>query len=74
MDTGTLQFALGAVVVAMLVMLYELRASLAPPVCGECPHCRAIVLERARRDEDLQTWYARKHGLEVDDEDELRRR
>jgi hypothetical protein len=74
MDTGILQIALLAAIVAIVVSVYELRASLSPAVCSECPHCRSAAAERQRRDQELQDWYARKHGLDLDDEDDRQRR
>jgi hypothetical protein len=60
-----------ALFVAIVVTAFELRASLAPASCAECPHCRALAEERERRDRELQTWYARSNHL--DDEDDDRR-
>lgn len=74
MDTGILQAALLAAIVAIVVTVYELRASLAPAECSECPHCRNVAAERRRRDAELQDWYARKHGLDLDDDDDRQRR
>jgi hypothetical protein len=53
----------------------ELRSSLEPVTCAECPHCRQVIATRqrdaedeARRQADLRTWHARRNGVE-DDED-----
>jgi hypothetical protein len=72
MDTTLLQAAAVAAFLAIGVMAYELRASLAPPSCPDCPHCRAIAEERKQRDRELATWYARQHGLDSDEDDDRR--
>lgn len=74
MDIGLLQLALVAAIVALIVTFYELRASLAPASCSECPHCRALATERAERERELQTWYARERGLDRDDDENRRPR
>lgn len=74
MDIGILQLALVSAIVALIVTFYEMRASLAPATCAECPHCRAAATERAQRERELQTWYAREHGLDSDDDEDRRRR
>jgi hypothetical protein len=74
MDANVLQLALFAAVVAMVLTLYELRASLAPATCRECPHCRQLAAEKQRRDEELQRWYARENGLDPDDDEDRPRR
>ena len=65
--------ALVALIVAMLITAYELHASLTPISCNECPHCRDVAAERKARELELQTWYARTHGLDGDDDDDDRR-
>ncbi|HEY7590236.1 MAG TPA: hypothetical protein VH723_04540 [Candidatus Limnocylindrales bacterium] len=57
----------------------ELRSSLQPATCSECPHCRTLLdarrreaEEEARRQAELRTWYARRHGLEDDNPDRSR--
>jgi hypothetical protein len=73
MDTSLLlPTALVALFVAILVTAYEMRLSLAPASCDECPHCRDLAAERAQRELDLQTWYARSHGLDGDEDDDRR--
>jgi hypothetical protein len=73
MDTTSfLPIALVALFVAMLITAYEMRLSLAPASCAECPHCRALAAEREERERELQTWYARTHGLDGDDDDDRR--
>jgi hypothetical protein len=64
--------ALSALAIAMIVTAYEMRASLAPATCAECPHCKAIAAERERRERELETWYAKRNGLDVDDDDDRR--
>lgn len=58
-----------ALFVAILLTAYEMRASLRPTSCPECPHCKAAIADRARREHELETWYARSHGLDDDDDD-----
>jgi hypothetical protein len=73
MDTSLLlPMALIALFVAILITAYEMRLSLAPTTCDECPHCRALAAERAQEELDLQTWYAHTHGLDGDDDDDRR--
>jgi hypothetical protein len=55
----------------------ELRSSLEPAVCAECPHCRQAAMDRQRdveaeerRQNELRSWYARRHAS--DDEDDRR--
>jgi hypothetical protein len=73
MDTSLLlPAALVALFVAILVTAYEMRLSLAPASCEECPHCQDLAAERAQRELDLQSWYARSHGLDGDDDDDRR--
>jgi hypothetical protein len=77
MDTAIFPLVLVALVVGMASTWHELRSSLEPSTCSECPHCRDLVaqrrhaaLESARRQAELRMWYARKNGL--DDEDDKR--
>jgi hypothetical protein len=72
MDTSLLPAAAIAAFAAIGVMAYELRASLAPPSCPDCPHCQALAEDRAQRERELATWYARKHGLDGDEDDDRR--
>jgi hypothetical protein len=58
-----------ALLVAIVITAFEMRASLAPSSCPECPHCRALAEERERRDRELQTWYARSQQLDDEDDD-----
>jgi hypothetical protein len=78
MDPAIVPLVLVALVAAMYSTWQELRASLQPGTCTECPHCRDLVAQRkhaavedARRQAELRTWYARRHG--ADDEDDKRR-
>jgi hypothetical protein len=55
----------------------ELRNSLQPVTCAECPHCRQIIATRQRKAEDerrrqaeLSSWYAKRHGLDDRDDDD----
>lgn len=74
MDTTLLlPAALVALFVAILVTTYEMRISLAPASCGECPHCRNLAADRTQRELELKTWYARTHGIEGEDHDDDRR-
>jgi hypothetical protein len=77
MDTSIVPLVLVALVAGMVGTWHELRASLEPAACTECPHCRdrkaaqlAAEQEHVRRQAELRSWYARRNGL--DDEDERR--
>jgi hypothetical protein len=50
------------------VTLYDMGASLRPAACPECRHCRELAEESARRQEALTQEYARRHGLDDDDD------
>jgi hypothetical protein len=65
-----LPLALIAAFVAMLVTSFEMRASLTPASCSECPHCRQLAEVRQQRELELQKQYARSHGLDSKDDDE----
>lgn len=67
-----LPMALVLLFVAILVTVYEMRVSLAPASCAECPHCQAIAAERVRREHELETRYARSHGYDIDKDDDRR--
>jgi hypothetical protein len=70
MDPTLLQpLGLVAVVVAMIVTLYEMGTALKPATCPECTHCRTIAEEEARTQERLAREYARRVGLEDEDDD-----
>jgi hypothetical protein len=61
-----------ALFVAIVVTAYELRTSLQPDSCPECPHCQALAAERERRDRELQTEYARSKRIDADEDDDRR--
>jgi hypothetical protein len=71
---GTMLQPLGivALVVAMIVTLYEMGVSLRPATCPECPHCRQRAEEAARLQERLSQEYARRNGLDIDDDEDGR--
>jgi hypothetical protein len=75
MDPAIAPLLLVALGVAIWSTWKELRSSLQPAACAECPHCRALLDQRrrlaedeARRQAELRTWYARRHGLEDEDD------
>ena len=77
MDVSIVPLVLVALVAAMASTWLELRNSLKPAFCDECPHCRSIrERERheaeveARRQRELGTWYARKNGLDDGEDDD----
>ena len=74
MDALILPLALIAVAIAIAVTLYEMGQSLRPAACPECGHCRAIAEHEARTQERLTREYARRVGLEDDEDDEDDRR
>ena len=75
-DSAIVPLLLVALVAAMYSTWQELRASLQPATCSECPHCRdqlaareAAAREQARRQADLRGSYARRTGAEERDDD-----
>jgi hypothetical protein len=71
MEGSTIQVVgLIALAVAMVMTLFEMRMSLQPDACAECPHCQARKEAERRLQEDLARQYARRHGLDRDDEDD----
>jgi len=79
MDSAIVPLILVALVVAMYSTWQELRASLQPATCTECPHCRDLVAARraaatedARRQTELRTWYARRNGGDDNRDDDRR--
>ena len=64
----TQPFTLIALAAAIVVTAYEMRTALEPVHCPECPHCRADAIEREARQHDLQEQYARRHGMDDDDD------
>jgi hypothetical protein len=71
-QTMLLPMALVALFVAFIVTAFEMRLSLTPDSCPECPHCRERAAEQAARQRELDGAYARSHGLDRDDEDDRR--
>jgi hypothetical protein len=73
MDVSMLQpLGLGAVIVAMIVTLYDMRVALRPATCPECRHCQARAEEEARLQDHLAREYARRNGLDIDEDDDRR--
>ena len=60
--------ALGALLVAMIVTAYDMRASLRPAACPECGHCREVAAREAALQEQLAREYARRNHLDDDDD------
>ena len=72
MDGSILQpVGLIALVIAMIVTLYDMASALRPGTCPECRHCLAIAEDDRVTQERLAREYARSIGL--DDEDDGRR-
>lgn len=71
-STTLLPMAIVALFVAFVATAFEMRASLAPDSCRECPHCRGLALERAARQKELDRAYARAQGLDRDEDDDRR--
>jgi hypothetical protein len=71
-QTALMPIALVALVVAFIVTAFEMRLSIAPDTCPECPHCRARAAEEAARQRDLDGAYARSNGLDRDEDDDRR--
>jgi len=57
-----------ALAIAIIVTMYDLRLSLSPETCSECPHCRARAEAERRRQEELARDYARRMGIDEDDD------
>jgi hypothetical protein len=73
MDGSMLQpLGLGALVVAMILTLYDMGTALRPPACPECRHCEERAREDARRQDQLAHEYARRNGLDIDEDDDRR--
>ena len=71
MDSLILQpVVLVALAAAIVVTAYEMRTALEPVHCPECPHCLAAAQEREAQQQDLQDQYARRHGLDRNDDDD----
>ena len=58
-----------ALAAGIIAAAYELRTSLEPANCPECPHCRAAALDRAAQQHELQDQYARRNRIDGDDDD-----
>jgi hypothetical protein len=74
MDQGIAQLLVLAFAGASVLSLMEMRSSLQPPACSECPHCQSLEFEKRRRDEELRDSYARRYGLVDPEEDDRRSR
>jgi hypothetical protein len=79
MDASFVPIVLLALTAGMIGAAIELRDATKPPSCPECSHCRAAAYERRReaeererRQAELQSWYARHHGVDGRDEDQRR--
>ena len=79
MDPAIVPLVLVALAVGMYGTWQELRASVQPSTCDECPHCRDLLAQRraaasedARRQAELRTGYARRNGLDDDRDDRAR--
>lgn len=79
MDPAIVPLVLVALAAGMYSTWQELRSSLQPATCAECPHCRDLLAERraaaredARRQAELRTWYARRNGLDDAEDDDRR--
>ena len=77
MDTSLVPLLFFAFMAGIASTWIELRNSLKPAICDECPHCRAIrARERqeaavaARRQRELNSWYARRNGLDDGEDDD----
>jgi hypothetical protein len=75
MDPGIAPLLLVAFAVGLWGTWTELRNSLKPVTCGECPHCRARLAaesreaqDAARRQLELHSLYAKRNQLEDDDD------
>jgi hypothetical protein len=77
MDTSIVPLIFFALMAGIASTWIELRNSLKPAMCDECPHCRAIqAREReeaaaaARRQRALSSWYARRNRLDDGEDDD----
>jgi hypothetical protein len=78
MDASIAPLLLFTFVAAMIGTWIELRSSLKPATCPECPHCREVIRlqrlaeeEEARRQAELRSYVSRRYRL--DDKDDERR-
>ncbi len=74
MDPSIASMLALAMIGAVGIVAYEMKASLQRPVCAECPHCRALELAEQREQADLQQQYAERWRLGDRDDDERGRR
>jgi hypothetical protein len=74
MDPTTMTFLLLALIGAIAISAYETKAALAAPVCKDCPHCQAVMREKAREQEELRDWYAKKWQMPDRDDEDVKRR
>ena len=68
MDGSILQLGLASIVCAMILVVYEMGAALRPVTCPECSHCQARRAAEERAQELLRREYARRIGLDDDDD------
>lgn len=68
MDGSMLQLGLVALIGAIVLTTYEMRAALKPVACPECTHCEARAEADRLEQERLAREYARKMGLPWDDD------
>ncbi len=76
MDPSIAPLLLFTFVAAMAGTWVELRNSLKPATCPECPHCREVLRlqqlaaeEETRRQAELRSMYARRYRLDDKDDD-----
>ncbi len=69
MNGSSQRLVLIAVAIAIVVTLYEMGQSFRPAVCPECGHCRALAEQEVQTQEHLAREYARRVGLD-DENDE----
>jgi hypothetical protein len=73
MDGSLLEpMGLAALFGAMIITLYEMGAALRPATCPECRHCQANAALAAREQERLNREFARRVGLDDEDDDNRR--
>jgi hypothetical protein len=72
MEQTLMPVALVALVVAFIVTAIEMRLSLAPDACPECPHCRERAAAAAAAQHELDKMYATSIGLDQDEDDDRR--
>jgi hypothetical protein len=74
MDPAIASMLALAMIGAVGIVAYEMKASLQRPACAECPHCRTLELAQQREEADLQQQYAERWRLGDRDDDERSRR